>query len=395
MSRRDMIRCLQKLVNNDPFCVYRRSYLPQRVYRSFSTQNNPSQSSSANNNNQASCQGHESDCHNLNHHHNSLMNSFKERQKEILREFDDFHRDFFSQLPFRRYAHHDHFSRLDQLFNQEFNRIRKQIFEPHNEESTKTSENEQTNSKQCQQQEQTQASQQTTQAKESANNSTQRNTQEDKNLSSKDNFVDIDTFFESPRYISDVHKIFQEEQQRLHKMFEDFESSIHKRINENDPNVHSIKSYYKRTPEGEYREYYDSKNPEKNYKIERKFEKPTLSSTSTENKTTSTSTTAAQEKIKETTQQVENQQKTTQEATKQTQTEQQEATSTNQVNQQPKQMEGTINISPELNEKAKKLSLMLKKEYMECLELARVYPNKTVGQIIDLVIESESFNKTH
>ncbi|KAL4492356.1 hypothetical protein ABPG72_005491 [Tetrahymena utriculariae] len=394
MSRRDMIRCLQKLVNHDPFCVYKRSYLPQRVSRSFSTQNNPNQSSSSNSNNEASCKGHEPDCHNLNHHHNNLMSSFRERQKQILEEFDDFHRDFFSQLPFRRYAHHDHFNRLDQLFNQEFNRIRKQIFEPHNEESAKTSEKEQINSNQCQKQEQTQASQQTTQAKESTNNATQRNTQEDKNLSSRDNFVDIDTFFESPRYISDVHKIFQEEQQRLHKMFEDFESSIQKKINENDPNVRSIKSYYKRTPEGEYREYYDSKNPEKNYKIERKFEKPTLSSTSTENKTTSTSTTA-QEQSKDTTQKVETQQKSTQETTQQTQTVQQETTSTNQVNQKPQQMDGQINISAELNEKAKKLSLMLKKEYMECLELARVYPNKTIGQIIDLVIESETFNKTH
>ncbi|KAL4446061.1 hypothetical protein ABPG74_011053 [Tetrahymena malaccensis] len=394
MSRRDMIRCLQKLVNNDPFCIYKRSYLPQRVYRSFSTQNNPSQPSSANSNTQASCKGHEQDCHDLSHHHNDLMSTFRERQKEILKEFDDFHKDFFSQLPFRRYAHHDHFNRLDQLFNQEFNRIRKQIFEPHNEESAKTSEKEQANSKQCQKQEQTQASQQTTQAKESTNNSTQRNTSEDNSLSSRDNFVDIDSFFESPRYISDVHKIFQEEQQRLHKMFEDFESSVQKRINENDPNVRSIKSYYKRTPEGEYREYYDSKNPEKNYKIERKFEKPTLSSTSTENKTTSTSTTTSQETSKNTAQNVETQQKPVQEATQQTQSVQQE-TSTSQVSQQPKQMEGQINISPELNDKAKKLSLMLKKEYMECLELARVYPNKSVGQIIDLVIESETFKQTH
>lgn len=53
-------------------------------------------------------------------------------------------------------------------------------------------------------------------------------------------------------------------------------------------------------------------------------------------------------------------------------------------------MSGTIAIPPELNDKAKKLSIMLKKDYLECLELAKVYQTKSVGQIIDLVIESEN-----
>lgn len=58
---------------------------------------------------------------------------------------------------------------------------------------------------------------------------------------------------------------------------EEFESSFEKNSKENDPNVHTVRSYYRRTPEGEFKEYFDSKNPENNYKVEKKFEKPTLS----------------------------------------------------------------------------------------------------------------------
>lgn len=53
-------------------------------------------------------------------------------------------------------------------------------------------------------------------------------------------------------------------------------------------------------------------------------------------------------------------------------------------------MQGTIAIPPELNDKAKKLSIMLKKDYLECLELAKVYQTKSVGQIIDLVLEIDN-----
>lgn len=52
---------------------------------------------------------------------------------------------------------------------------------------------------------------------------------------------------------------------------ESFEKSFQNSINKNDPNVHTVKSYYKRTPEIEVSEYYDSKNPEKNFKIEQKL----------------------------------------------------------------------------------------------------------------------------
>ena len=71
-------------------------------------------------------------------------------------------------------------------------------------------------------------------------------------------------------------------------MIEQFETNFEKKMKENDPNVHTIRSYYKRTPEGESREFYDSKNPQNNFKDEKVFEKPTLSSSSVESKSSST-----------------------------------------------------------------------------------------------------------
>lgn len=61
-------------------------------------------------------------------------------------------------------------------------------------------------------------------------------------------------------------------------MMTDFEKDVEKKIEKNDPNYHVVKSHYRRTPEGEFEEYYNSRHPEKNFKVEKKYEKPSLSS---------------------------------------------------------------------------------------------------------------------